>query len=453
MKRAVILLVAVCAAAAVAVLRLDGPDAGQASSHREAPLIADDPGADSTDLYAFRSPDRPDTVTLIANYIPGEDPAAGPNWYTFSPNVRYYLHVDQGGDGRPDISYRFTFQRGAGQFFLGNTVQDYTVERIAGGQTQAVATGRTPPNNIGPKSTPNYRTLAANAVTQLSGGGLAFAGQREDAFFGDIGSIFDLVNLRKFPPNQGGGKDFFAGYAVHAIALQIPIQQLDDADHTIGVWTSAERQSVQVRTVQRRIRVRVGKRTVTRTVPTQVVTRPWVQVSRLGNPLVNEVIIPTNRKDEWNGDTPDEESKYASFYSQPILAAVLNSLFPGVLNVPEQNRDDLVAVLLTGVPGLNNTGSTQAEMLRLNLSTAVSANPHRLGVFGGDTQGWPNGRRLTDDVIDIAEQAVVGKLKGNAVADVIGDGVDANDVPNLGSFPYENDPPSGFDNTKGQQKP
>ena len=351
MKGAILLLLAVSAAASFAVLRLGGPDSGQASSHREAPLIADDPVADSTDLYAFRSPDRPDTVTIIANYIPGEDPAAGPNWYTFSPNVRYYIHVDQGGDGKPDISYRFRFQRGAGQFFLGNTVQDYTVERIAGGSTQTVATGKTPPNNIGPKSTPNYRTLAANAVTQLSGGGLVFAGQREDAFFGDIGSIFDLVNLRKFPPNQGGGKDFFAGYAVHALALQIPI--------------------------------------VTRTVPTQVVTRPFVQVSRLGNPLVNEVVIPTNRKDEWNADTPDEESKYASFYGQPILAAVLNSLFPGVLNVPEQNRDDLVAVLLTGVPGLNNTGSTQAEMLRLNMSTPVAANPHRLGVFGGDTQGWP----------------------------------------------------------------
>jgi hypothetical protein len=453
MKRAILLLLVVSAAAAVAVLRLGGPESGQASSHREAPLISEDPAADSTDLYAFRSPDRPDTVTLIANYIPAEDPAAGPNWYTFSPNVRYYIHVEQGGDGKPDVSYRFRFQRGAGQFFLGNTVQDYTVERIAGGQTQTVATGKTPPNNIGPKTTPNYRTLAANAITQVAGGGLVFAGQREDAFFGDIGSIFDLVNLRKFPPNQGGGKDFFAGYAVHAIALQIPIQQLDDADHTIGVWTSAERQTVQVRTVQRRIRVKVGKRTVVRTVPTQVVTRPFVQVSRLGNPLVNEVIIPTTRKDEWNTDTPDEESKYASFYSQPILAAVLNSLFPGVLNVPEQNRDDLVAVLLTGVPGLNNTGSTQAEMLRLNLSTPVTANPHRLGVFGGDNQGWPNGRRLTDDVIDIAEQAVVGKLKGNAVADVIGDGVDGNDVANLGSFPYEADPPSGFDNTKGRLKP
>src|SRR6266511_4138224 len=134
-----------------AVLRGPGPEAGSASSHREAPLISEDPSADNTDLYAFRSPDRPDTVSIIANYIPGEDPAAGPNWYTFSPNVRYYIHIDQGGDGKPDISYRFTFQRGAGQFFLGNTVQDYTVERVAGTSTTTVATGKTPPNNIGPK--------------------------------------------------------------------------------------------------------------------------------------------------------------------------------------------------------------------------------------------------------------------------------------------------------------
>jgi hypothetical protein len=445
-------LLAVAAAAALAVLRLGGPAAGQASSHREAPLIADDPVADSTDLYAFRSPDRPDTVSIIANYIPGEDPAAGPNWYTFSPNVRYLIHIDQSGDGKPEISYRFTFKRGAGQFFLGNTVQDYTVERIAGGSTQTVATGKTPPNNIGSKTTPNYRELAAAAVTQLSGGGLVFAGQREDAFFGDIGAIFDLVHLRKFPPTSGG-KDFFAGYGVHAIALQLPITQLDDADHTLGIWTAAERQTVQVRTVKRKVKVKVGKKTVTKTVPTQVVTRPFVQVSRLGNPLVNEVVIPTNRKDEWNADSPDEESKYAQFYSQPILAAVFNSLFPGIVNAPEQNRDDLVAVLLTGVPNLNNTGSVQAEMLRLNMSIPVTANPHRLGVFGGDNQGWPNGRRLTDDVIDIAVQAVAGKLKGNKIADLLGDGVDANDVANLGAFPYEADPPSGFDNSKGQQKP
>jgi hypothetical protein len=184
-----------------------------------------------------------------------------------------------------------------------------------------------------------------------------------------------------------------------------------------------------------------------------VVSRPFVQVSRLGNPLVNEVVIPTERKDEWNRDDPSKESKYAGFYTQPLLAAVINQLFPGVVNAPERDRDDLVAVLLTGVPGLNNTGSTRADMLRLNMSIPPTAAPNRLGVLAGDNAGWPNGRRLEDDVIDIAVRAVAGKLKGNPVADVLGDGVDANDVANLPSFPYEADPFSGFENTKGQQKP
>jgi hypothetical protein len=455
-----ILLVAAVGAAALAVLRLGGPDAGEASSHREAPLIADDPTADNTDLYAFRSPDRPDTVTIISNWIPGEDPAAGPNWYTFSPTARYGIHVDRNGDGRADVSYRFRFTRKEGQFFLGNTVQDYTVERIAAGSSSVVARGTTPPNNIGPRTTPNYRQLVQNAVTPLDGGGVVFAGQREDGFFGDIGAIFDLLTIRKLPGNAGGGKDFFAGYAVHAIALQIPISQLDDADHTIGVWSTTERQTVQVRNVNRKVtvNVKVGGKTVkrTRTVRTQVVTRPFVQVSRLGNPLVNEVVIPTNRKDEWNASRPDEDQRYEAFYRSPILAAVMNVVYPGVINAPEQNRDDLVAVLLTGVPGLNNTGSTLADVLRLNLSIPPAGpvgTGNRLAVFGGDNAGWPNGRRLEDDVVDIAVRAVAGKLKGNAVADVLGDGVDANDVPHLTAFPYEADPPSGADNAKGRQKP
>jgi hypothetical protein len=461
MKKGTVLVLALAATAlavVVALVRGPAPQAGRASSHREAPLIADDPTADNTDLYAFRSPDKPDTVTIISNWIPGEDPAAGPNWYTFSPSARYNVYVDTSGDAKPDVTYRFRFKRGNGQFFLGNTVQEYTVERTAGGSTQVVANGTTPPNNIGPKSTPNYPALAAKGVFTLSSGGQVFAGQRDDAFFGDIGSIFDLINLRKFPPNQGGGKDFFAGYGVHAIALQLPIAQLDNgSNHVIGVWSTTDRQAVSVKTVSKKVttRARVKGKLVTRarTVKTQVVTRPWVQVSRLGNPLVNEVIIPTTRKDEWNADTPDKESKYAQLYREPILAAVMNTLFPGVINAPEKDRDDLVAVLLTGVPGLNNTGSTMADMLRLNVGIPPAAKPDRLGVLGGDLAGFPNGRRLEDDVIDIAEQAVAGKLKGNKVADVLADGVDANDVANLGSFPYEPDPFSGFANTKGQQKP
>src|ERR687883_596486 len=384
MKKVLLVLAAAGAAAvAVALVRGPAPQASNASSHREAPLISDDPSADNTDLYAFRSPDKPDTVTIVSNWIPGEDPAAGPNYYTFSPSARYNIYVDKNGDGKPDTTFRFRFTRSPGQFFLGNTIQDYTVTRIDGNQSSVVATGKTPPDNIGPKSTPNYHTLVQQSITQIQGGGSVFAGQRDDAFFADVGSIFDLINLRKFPPNQGGGKDFLAGYAVHAIALQLPISQLDNgSNHVIGVWASTDRQAVTVRTVTTKKKVRVKGKLVTRTTRRQVVTRPWVQVSRLGNPLVNEVIIPTTRKDEWNATTPDKDSQFAQYYTDPILAAVINQLFPNVVNAPEHNRDDLVAVLLTGVPGLNSTGTTQADELRLNLTTPVSPNPSRLGVFG-----------------------------------------------------------------------
>ena len=463
MRKLALTLVAgavVVSAAAAAVLRGPSPADGTASSHREAPLISEDPTADNTDLYAFRSPDRPDTISIISNVLPAEDPAAGPNYYRFSASARYNVYIDRDGNARPDVTYRFQFRNKPGALFLGNTVQDYTVTRVVGSRSTVVARGSTPPNNIGPKSTPNYRTLAANAVTQLEGGGLVFAGQREDAFFGDIGGIFDLLNFRRGTGNAGGGKDFFAGYGVHALALQIPISQLDDADHTVGIWTSVERRIVRITTIteKRRIQVRVGGKLVTRRVPVkrQWATRPWVQVSRLGNPLVNEVVIPTSRKDEWNRATPAQDSRFVQYFTTPILAAAINQLYPGAINAPERDRDDLVAVLLTGVPQLNNTGTTRADMLRLNMSIAPSGavgTGNRLGVLAGDLAGFPNGRRLEDDVIDIAERAVAGKLKGNARADALGDGVDGNDVPHMTSFPYEADPPSGFDNTKGQQKP
>src|ERR671930_2193873 len=231
MKKVILLLVvagAAAAAVAVALARGPAPQAGNASSHREAPLISEDPSADNTDLYAFRSPDKPDTFTIISNWIPGEDPAAGPNWYTFSPTARYNIYIDRNGDGKPDVSYYFRFKRSNGPFFLGDTVQPYTVTRVLGhGKEMVVASGKTPPDNIGPRSTPNYHSLAAGAVTSLKGGGQVFAGQRDDPFFADIGDIFDLLAIRKGIGNQGGGKDFLAGYAVHTIALQIPISQVD----------------------------------------------------------------------------------------------------------------------------------------------------------------------------------------------------------------------------------
>ena len=425
-------VVAASLGALAAFVRGPGPEAATGSSHREAPLIADDPAADLTDVYAFRSPDKPSTVTLLANVIPGEDPAAGPNWYTFSPNARYNLNVDTNGDVRPDVIYRFQFQRKTGQLFLGDTAQPYTVTRVRSGKTTVVARGTTAPNNIGPRSTPNYRGLAKKAVVPFDGGrSQAFAGQRDDAFFGDIGAIFDLVAIRKGTGNMGGGKDFFAGYAVHAFAVQVPIADLKARNGTIGVWGSVDRRKV-----------------TTRGIATSD-SGGWVQVNRLGNPLVNEVIIPTSLKDRWNAQQPWLESQYRRFYEQPLLASVINQLYK--LGVPEQGRDDLVAVLLTGVPKLNFTGPKLADVLRLNLTIPVEQSPKRLGVLAGDNQGWPNGRRLGDDVIDIAEQAVGGFLKGTKLP--LGDGVDRDDVVPMDAFPYEADPKSGFANTKGEQRP
>ena len=421
-------LVAAAGAAIAAAVNGPRPDAGVASSHREAPLISEDPSADLTDLYAFRSPDRPNTVTILANVIPGEDPGAGPNYYTFSPGARYNLKIDTNGDVTPDVIYRFTFRTKTGPFFLGDTAQPFTVTRIQGGRTTVVARGTTPPNNIGPRATPGYRALAQKGVVSLRGGGLAFAGQRDDAFYADIGAIFDLVAIRKGTGNAGGGKDFFAGYAVHTFAVQLPIDELQAQNGTIGVWASVDRRKVTTR---------------------GAVTRDsggWVQVNRLGNPLVNEVIIPTGLKDAWNSQQPWNESRYRRYYETPILAAVINKLYK--LGVPETGRDDLRAVLLTGVPNLNFTGPKLADVLRLNLRIPVTARPSRLGVLGGDNQGWPNGRRLGDDVIDIAEQAVAGFLKGKKVP--LGDGVDRDDRALLGAFPYAADPGSGFANEKGK---
>jgi len=409
------------------------PEASTASSHREAPLISEDPAADNTDLYAFRSPDKPNTLTIISNWIPGEDPAAGPNYYTFSPRARYNIYIDRTGDGRPEITYRFRFRtKPLGQLFLGNTEQRYTVERIAGGRSQIVARGKTPPNNIGPRTLKmrDYRQLALSRVANLSGGGKVFAGQRDDAFYADVGAIFDLVAFRKGTGNEGGGKDFLAGYAVHAIALQIPISQVDTKSHVIGIWSSTDRQQVTVR---------AGR-----------AQRSWVQVSRLGNPLVNEVIIPTTLKDLWNRLTPAQERRFAKHYRTPILGKVMNQLYN--LGVPEKNRKDLVAVFLTGVnsPKLNYTGPKFAEMLRINLSIPVTppGEFNRLGVLGMDLQGWPNGRRLGDDVVDIAERAVAGALVGKNVP--LGDGVDGPDKPRLAVFPYEADPGQGYANEKSK---
>jgi len=433
-KKVIFALLAAAALAAVglAAARGGGPGSATASSHREAPLIAQDPTADNTDLYAFVSPDKTSTATIIANWIPGEDPAAGPNYYTFSPTARYDIYADTNGDGKPDVTWQFRFANLPSQFFLGNTQQRYTVTKIAGGTSTIVGSGlMTPPDNIGPRSTPNYDALAAKGIHPLSDGSTVFAGQRDDPFFADVGAIFDLVAIRYGTGATGGGKDFLAGYGVHSIALQVPKSMLDNGkDHVVGVWAATDRQKVAVAH---------GK-----------AQTKWVQVSRLGNPLINEVIIPTNKKDYWNAQSPAQDAQFKQDYTNPILAAVLEKLYPKFGPFKASGRSDLTEVLLTGIPKLNYTGTKLADELRLNLSIAPAAadKANRLGVIGGDNAGYPNGRRLGDDVIDIDERVVAGELIGHKLP--LGDGVDANDVPFLTSFPYVAPPFSGFDDTHGQ---
>jgi len=431
-KLAIGLLVAAVVLVLGALVATSGgsPKSATASSHREAPLISQDPTADNTDLYAFVSPDKPSTATIISNWIPGEDPAAGPNYYTFSPTARYDIYADKNGDGKADITWQLRFTDLPSQFFLGNTQQKYTVTKIVGSKSTVVGSGLlTPPDNIGPRSTPNYTALAAKGIHALTDGSTIFAGQRDDPFFADVGAIFDLVAIREGTGATGGGKDFLAGYGVHSVALQVPKSMLDNGgNHVVGIWSATDRQKVTV--------VNGHART------------QWVQVSRLGNPLINEVVIPTNKKDYWNSTSPAQDSQFKKDYTNPILAAVLEKLYPKFGPFKQSGRSDLVQVLLTGIPKLNATGTTLADELRLNLSVAPTAasKVNNLGVIGGDNAGYPNGRRLADDVIDIDERVVAGELIGHKLP--LGDGVDANDVPNLDSFPYVAAPFSGFENTK-----
>jgi hypothetical protein len=451
---------------AFGLARASGPEQAGASSHREAPVIADDPAADNTDLYAFRSPDRPDTVTLVANYIPLEEPAGGPNFAKFDDSVLYEVKVDNDGDADEDISYQFRFSTTVanGNTFLYNTGpvtslddpdlnvrQTYTVTRVDGkNRATVLGTGiATPPVNIGPRSTPNYDALASGAVTDLPGGIKVFAGQRDDPFFVDLGSVFDLAGLRPFNPFHliplpaGPGVDGVAGFNTHSIAIQVPISQLVKIPNTtIGVYASSSRQKIEIR----------------RPDGTNESTGPWVQVSRLGNPLINEVVIPLGKKDLWNRSEPEDDAQFASSYTDPEVPALVNLLYPALPDASTTGRGDLVAVLLTGVNGLNLTGPKQADLLRLNTSIAPSGpvgTGNRLGVLEGEFAGYPNGRRLEDDVTDIEVRALAcgyGDILAGALGlcnlspnNVLGDGVDANEKPFSTTFPYLASPHQGYD--------
>ena len=453
---------------AFGLAQASGPTTAVASSHREAPVIADDPAADNTDLYAFRSPDRPDTVTFVANYIPLEEPAGGPNFARFDDSVLYELNIDNDGDAKEDITYEFRFQTTVrnGNTFLYNTGpitslddpdfnvrQTYSVTRVTDqgrrSSTVLATDVPTPPVNIGPRSTPGYAALRTAAVRELPGGGKVFAGQRDDPFFVDLGSVFDLAGLRPFntfhliPLPAGAGVDGVAGFNTHSIVLQVPIADVVKVPNTtIGVYASAGRQQLRILNPN-------GQNSS---------FGPMVQVSRLGNPLINEVVIPLQNKDRWNRTDPADDAQFAASYTSPEVPGLVNLLYPGLPDIATTGRNDLVAVLLTGVPTLNFTGPTKADLLRLNTAIAPSGpvgTGNRLGVLAGEFAGFPNGRRLEDDVTDIEVRALAcgyGAVLAGALGlcnlspnNVLGDGVDANEKPFLTSFPYVADPHQGYD--------
>jgi hypothetical protein len=485
------------------------------SSHREAPEISKDPVADSTDLYAFMSPDQPGTVTLIANYIPLEAPDGGPNFYEFGGEVLYAINIDNTGDGFPDISYQFRFatvNNTPGSFLYNdgpitaltppspnsswNRQQTYTVTRVDmpwnrwnnHGEVVLGSGLLCPPCNIGPLSTPNYPALAKAAIHSVSAGPFSarvFAGQRAEGFYVDLGAVFDLGDLRGFAGLHAGGPaaglmngmpgvNSTADVNVHTLALQIPVDQLTretpsgpgDPAAVISVWTTASRQRVRVR----------GNGPD----GDDFESGPWTQVSRLGNPLANELLIGIGDKDRWNVQPPIADGgPFLEYFTKPLLAQLLPTLYPGVFpNLAKYNsgasnlRPDIEAIFLTGIPAgvitpaptftnYNGTG-IKADMLRLNTAIRPATNPNSLGLLGLDVAGYPNGRRVFDDVATIALRAVAGATLGFVVpsftADAAAGQVDfglttgGTDLSAKGTehylstFPYLGTPYSGFSN-------
>lgn len=552
-----------------------------ASSHREAPLISSDPQADNTDLYAFRSPDDPNTITIIANYIPFQSPEGGPNYYTFGTNVRYEIHIKNStATTKDDITYRFTFSsknEDPTTFFnirlgLQNLKTTYTCEKSTdGGATfvTIITDGIVPPANIGPRSIENspvglgvssYDVLVQQGIITATTGEKAFCGPADDPFFVDLAGAFDLGNFRPEGNDVNPTKDGVARFNVHSIVLNIPIKMLQkdgkdvsaatsilDGDFVIGVWASASRQQIKTLNLD----------------GSMSFSGDWVQVSRLGMPLTNEAIIPLQSKDLWNATTPENDLQFAKYFSNPELAlymddsqfggavpalnglriqkvslgafdfrngkpglfglkgspavagTALDDAIFGTILLPDEKSPravDLLPIFYTGVPNLapyqlatgkggnplaagkpfiNNFLPTLGDMLRLNMAVPPTdrndpafsslgiVNAAVLGLtdpaYNGTTDiqfipnmdGFPNGRRLEDDVTTIELQAVAGVALaaiGLWYDDYVpGDpspvtphlvsvlsftaGPTKNDVPFKKSFPYVQIPWRGYDYT------
>jgi hypothetical protein len=433
-----------------------GPGTATASSHREAPLVAADPAIDNTDLYAFVSPERPGFVTFVANWQPFEEPNGGPNFYPFATDATYHIKVDNDGDAKPDAEFKWKFSnvdnRGGSTFLYNNGPvtslddenllfkQTYSLQSSFNGEPFKTRVEDAPvaPSRVGAASMPDYGTLRDQATRTLPGGWKIFAGQADDPFFLDL-RVFDLL--------YGGdlsetGQDTVAGYNVNTIALQVPFKDValkGDAGRNpvVGVWTTTERN---------RVRITGGGQSGGK-----------VQVSRLGNPLVNEVVVPASLKDTFNATPPERDAKIPALVKrvlEPEVPKLLEAIYK--IPAPKTPRNDLAEIFLTGITTkaggpikadlnsqLNNKDVNAArfqpsEQLRLNLSVPVAGAPNRLGVLAGDLQGFPNGRRLTDDVVDIELQALVGAAQTGKLVDALatGDAVDSNDQAFGGQFPY-----------------
>ena len=482
-------------AAGAAIVRGPSPERATAASHREAPLISLDPAADNTDTYFFRSyePGKEDKVVLIMNVLPGEEPSAGPNYYNFDPNVRYSFNVDNDQDGRAnDVVVSFDFRNeirgvvdalGLPLSYVGNLGpvppitaldgpgseglglrQRYSVSIEREGEPRGhkpVADGLfAVPSNVGPKTMPDYDALAAQGVYDLGNGIKVFAGQRNDPFAIDLGGTFDTLSFRRFPPLLTAAEDLndsvnpfgfdqLSGFGVHTIAIELPASMLTkdgkgaEATHSpkLGLYASTSRPTIQIRNRHTGIGGRRG-----------------TQVSRLANPLVNELIIGTKDKDEWNALDPDDEERFSGYYLKPRLALALQLAYgfptgctpfgtaacspspPAATDTTlgNFNRDDLVNILLKYSPADTNL----SELLRLDVSVdpVPLAAQKRLAILAGDAAGWPNGRRPKDDVVDIAIRVVGGPNYINARA---GDGVNTDLSPLPTSFPFVARPSDG----------
>ncbi len=480
MRRRLLVSTLVLAAGALALVaglvRGAGPEAAGAASHREAPLISLDPAADITDFFMFRSYEagNADKVVLIMDVEPGEEPSSGPNYYNFDPNVRYSFGIDNNKDGRSDIKIDFRFRNeirgvvdalGLPLSYLGNIPaaglpaitsldgpgsegfglrQKYSVSvtsrgpghsqrsRTVGSDLIAV------PSNVGPKTMPNYAALAAQGVYNLGDGVRVFAGQRQDPFYIDLGGLFDTLNFRRAVPLLSDaedaadnanpfGVDMLSGFNVHTIAIELPASWLT----VDGKSTTATSQPV------------LGGYAYTSRPNIQVLSFPglssnFVQVQRLANPLINEVIIGTRDKDKWNATQPEQEFQFVDYYLNPRLALALELVFgaPAAKN----GRTDLVNALLKYSPG----DPGYSELLRLNLTVPPKAlaDQKRLTVLAGDNAGWPNGRRPRDDVTDIAVRLVGGPTY---IAVKAGDGVNVDDAALTTGFPFIAAPADGRD--------